>query len=201
MTAAQRLVRLATTVVVRVPGAWRLFRGPLTRTFDRLAPSWEARVSNQGLQAALAAVETLAVAPRRVLDIGTGTGRLARALAGLWPAAQITGADVSVGMIEEARRLDSRVRFDVADAAALPYADGAFDLVALNNMIPFFDEVARVTATSGHVVVAFSMGDRTPIYVPLARVRTELERRGFTHVADFAAGAGASLLAKKQERS
>jgi ubiquinone/menaquinone biosynthesis C-methylase UbiE len=188
-------------VVVRVPAAWRLFRGPLTRAFDRLAPTWETRISDERMRPILAALDALSGAPRRVLDLGTGTGRVARAVAERWPDAEVVGADVSAGMIDEARRLGGRVRYDVADAAALPYPDGTFDLVVLNNMIPFFDELARVTAPGGDVAVAFTMGEQTPIYVPLDRVRGELGRRGFLHVADFAEGTGLALLAHKPERS
>ncbi|HET7136950.1 MAG TPA: class I SAM-dependent methyltransferase [Gaiellaceae bacterium] len=197
MTAGQRFARLVTTVVVRVPGAWRLFRGPLTRAFDRLAPSWEGRVSDEGLRPLLAAVSELPAPPGRVLDLGTGTGRAARALAERWPEADVTGADASARMLEEARRLGGRVRYEAADAASLPYPDASFELVTLNNMIPFFDELARVTAPGGHVAIAFAMGDRTPIYVPLDRVRTELERRGFSHVASFGEGGGSALLARR----
>jgi hypothetical protein len=50
------------------------------------------------------------------------------------------------------------------------------------------------------VIVAFTMGDRTPIYVPFARVRSELEQRGFSHVADFDEGTGTALLARKDDR-
>jgi SAM-dependent methyltransferase len=201
VTAGQRFARLVTTVVVRVPGAWRLFRGPLTRGFDRLAPSWEGRVSDEGLRPILAAVASLPAPPARVLDLGTGTGRIARALAERWPEAEVVGADASTGMLDEARRLGGRVRYDAADASALPYPDGSFELVALNNMIPFFDELARVTAPGGHVAIAFGMGDRTPIYVPLDRVRSELERRGFAHVANFAEGGGTALLARRPDVS
>jgi SAM-dependent methyltransferase len=201
VTAGQRFARLVTTVVVRVPGAWRLFRGPLTRGFDRLAPSWEGRVSDEGLRPILAAVAGLPSPPARVLDLGTGTGRIARALAERWPEAEVVGADASTGMLDEARRLGGRVRYDAADASALPYPDGSFELVALNNMIPFFDELARVTAPGGHVAIAFGMGDRTPIYVPLDRVRSELERRGFAHVANFAEGGGTALLARRPDVS
>lgn len=201
MTAGQRFIRLVTTVVVRVPLAWRVFKGPLTRSFDRLAPTWEGRISDERLAPLRAALAALAAPPARVLDLGTGTGRLAREVSELWPQAEVVGADVSPGMIDEARRLGGRVRYDVADATALPYDDGAFELVTLSNMIPFFDELARVIAPAGHVVVGFTMGDRTPIYVPFARVREELERRGFSHVADFDAGSGTALLAKKADRS
>ena len=201
MTAAQRFVRFVTDVVVRAPFAWRLFRGPMTRSFDRLAPTWEGRISDERLAPIKVALGGIAEPPATVLDLGTGTGRVARVVAEAWPQSKVVGADISPGMIEEARRLGGNVEYDVADATALPYADNAFELVTLSNMIPFFDELARVTAPGGSVIVAFTMGDRTPIYVPFARVRSELERRGFSHVADFDAGTGTALLAKKDDRS
>jgi len=201
MTAAQRFVRFVTDVVVRAPFAWRLFRGPMTRSFDRLAPTWEGRISDERLAPIKVALGGIAEPPATVLDLGTGTGRVARVVAEAWPQSKVVGADISPGMIEEARRLGGNVEYDVADATALPYADGAFELVTLSNMIPFFDELARVTAPGGSVIVAFTMGDRTPIYVPFARVRSELERRGFSHVADFDAGTGTALLARKDDRS
>ena len=197
MTGAQRFARFVTGAVVRAPFLWRLFRGSMTRNFDRLAPEWQAtRVSRERLAPMDAALDALPEPPRRALDVGTGTGAVARVLAERWPGAEVTGVDVSPGMIAEAGRLGAE-RYDVGDASKLPYADGSFDLVTLNNMIPFFDEVTRVAAPGGHVAVSFSMGPSTPIWVPLERVRAELERRGFEHVADFAVGNGLSHLARK----
>jgi SAM-dependent methyltransferase len=108
---------------------------------------------------------------------------------------------VSPQMIEDARRraTSERERYEVADASELPFADGAFELVALNNMIPFFDELVRVVAPGGHIAIAYSMGDRTPIYVPLPRVRAELERRGLAVLLEHATGPGLSLLAERRE--
>jgi len=191
-------------VVVRVPGAWRLFRRPLERNFDRMAATWDAtRVSEERLRPVRAALEAIPAAPARVVDVGTGTGAAARLAASLWPEAEITGVDLSRAMIDEARRLASsgRERYEVADSSALPFPDASFDAVVLNNMIPFFDELARVTAPGGHVAVAFALGAQTPIWVPLERVRAELERRGFAHVADFAEGVGRSLLARRPDPS
>jgi ubiquinone/menaquinone biosynthesis C-methylase UbiE len=197
MTAGQRFARIVTQAVVRAPFLWRLFRGTMTRQFDRLAPEWDAtRVSRERLAPMLAALDAVGVA-ERILDVGTGSGAVARLLAERWPAADVTGVDVSRGMVDEARRLGGGEHYDVGDAAALPYPDAAFDLLTLNNMIPFFDELARVTAPGGHVAIAYSMGPRTPIWVPLERVRAELEGRGFLHVADFAAGPGVALLARR----
>jgi ubiquinone/menaquinone biosynthesis C-methylase UbiE len=172
----------------------------MARSFDKLAPTWEGRISDERLAPMKVALGGLAEPPATVLDLGTGTGRVARLVAEVWPQAKVVGADLSPGMIDEARRLGGDVHYDVADAAGLPYDDGAFELVTLSNMIPFFDELARVTAPGGSVIVAFTMGDRTPIYVPFARVRSELEQRGFSHVAEFDAGSGTALLAKKADR-
>jgi ubiquinone/menaquinone biosynthesis C-methylase UbiE len=197
MTLQQRFARFATHVVVRAPVLWRVFRGRMTTQFDRLAPEWDAtRVSPERLAPMQAALEQVPDV-RRALDLGTGTGAVARMLAERWPDAEVHGVDVSPGMIEEARRLGGREHYAVADASALPYDDAAFDLVTLNNMIPFFDELARITAPGGSVAVAFGLGPRTPIWVPLERVRAELERRGLEHVGDFSAGSGVALLARR----
>jgi malonyl-CoA O-methyltransferase len=197
VTLQQRFARFVTDVVVRRPSLWRLFRGVMTRNFDRLAPEWDAtRVSRERLAPIEAALDAVPSPPSRALDVGTGSGAVARLLAERWPDADVTGVDVSPGMIAEARRLGAQ-RYDVGDASRLPYEDASFDLVTLNNMIPFFDELARVTAPHGHVAVSFSMGPSTPIWVPSARVRAELERRGFTHVADFSVSSGVSQLARK----
>jgi ubiquinone/menaquinone biosynthesis C-methylase UbiE len=102
-------------------------------------------------------------------------------------------------MIDEARRLtdEERVRYEVADANALPFGDASFELATLGNMIPFFDELARVVASRGHVVIAYSSGSETPIYVPADRLRTELGRRGFAEFAELSAGRGTALVARK----
>ena len=204
MTAGQWFARAATVVVVRSPRLWSLFRGSLSRSFDRLAPEWDTtRASPSRLDAIGAALDGLVEPPRSVVDLGTGTGSVARLVADRWSDAEVTGVDMSAGMIAEARRLTTSgsVRYEVADSSTLPFPDGAFDLVALNNMIPFFDEIARVTAPGGHVAIAFSRGPRTPIWVPLERVRKELEAREFTHFANFSVGEGVSLLARKRDRS
>jgi|tagenome__1003787_1003787.scaffolds.fasta_scaffold20421593_1 SAM-dependent methyltransferase len=200
MTGGQRLMRAITDVVVRRPRLWRLARGVVVRNFDRLAPEWDAlRVDEARLRPIDAALAAVPIVPSRVLDLGSGSGAVARLSAARWPAAEVTGVDVAPRMVEEARRLatSERERYQVADASALPFGSAAFDLVTLNNMIPFFDELVRVLAPGGYVAIAFGLGDRTPIYVPLARVRAELERRGLTVLLEQETGPGLSLLAER----
>ena len=198
----RKFARLTTNAVVGRPWLWRAFRGPTRRQFDAAAPRWETMRLPDTFAPFEAALDAVEPAPRRVLDLGTGTGAGARVLATRFPEAEIVGADLSARMLDEARRatspeLASRVRYEVADASELPYDDGAFDLVTHSNMIPFFDELTRVLAPGGTVLFAFSGGAGTPIYVPSQRLRQELERRGFTDFAEFEAGRGNAFLARK----
>src|SRR5262245_18689405 len=63
-----------------------------------------------------------------LLDVGTGTGSLACAMADRWPSRAVTAIDIATSYIEYAR---ARIRaphlaFEVADATRLPYADATF---------------------------------------------------------------------------
>ena len=198
----RKYARLTTDAVVRNPRLWRLFRPLLRLEFERLAGQWDARRSPQAFAPFVAALERIE-APRRALELGTGTGRGAFAIAERFPDAEVIGVDVADAMVEAARRktppeLRERVRFELADASKLPYGDASFDLVAHGNMIPFFDELARVLAPGGFALFSFSAGPETPIYVPPERLRQELERRGFTDFAELSAGDGTAAVARSR---
>jgi ubiquinone/menaquinone biosynthesis C-methylase UbiE len=169
--------------------------------FDGLAPTWETRIGPHHLWALELALEDVSP-PRRILDLGTGTGVVATALGKRYPQSEVLGIDLSPGMIEEARRqlppeLAGRVGFEVGDASALACPDGDFDLVVLSNMIPFFDELARIVASGGTLVLSFSKGAETPIYVESELLRRELGRRGFSEFAEFSAEPATALRAKR----
>lgn len=171
--------------------------------FDRLAGVWESRRGPEALAPLVAALERVPAA-RAALDLGTGTGKAARLLAQRYPEASVVGVDIASAMIEQARallpaELEGRVRFEVADASALPYPDGSFDVAVLLNAIPFFPELARVTAPGGSVVFAFYSGPATPIYVPPETLRERLAPLGFGGFEEFAVGEGTAFLARKGE--
>jgi len=103
-------------------------------------------------------------APRRVLDVGCGTGYLLRLLAGRCPqATELTGIDAAPAMIEAAGQAadDQRLRFTVGTAERLPYPDNAFDLIVSTTSFDHWAdqragllECARVLAPGGHLVLA-----------------------------------------------
>ena len=170
--------------------------------FERLAPVWDSMRRPEAFAALERALDALPAAPKRVLDLGTGTGLAAFVAARRFPEAEVVGVDLAPAMVEQARQrtppeLAERVRFEQADASQLRFEDGAFELVQLANMIPFFDELARVTAPGGHVVFSFSAGPETPIWVPSERLRRELGTHGFTDFADFEAEGATALLARR----
>jgi ubiquinone/menaquinone biosynthesis C-methylase UbiE len=201
----RKFARLATNAAVRSPLLWRLFRPLVRKQFDAIASVWDSMRMEDTFAPFETALEQVRPEPARVLDLGTGTGQGAFTIARRFPNADVIGADLAERMLAEARRqippeLADRIRFEQADASALPYPDGSFDLVTHANMIPFFDEVARVLAPGGQALFAYSSGPTTPIYVPPERLREEFERRGFTEFAEFAAARGNSLLARKGTR-
>src|ERR1700712_567174 len=98
--------------------------------FDRIAGFYD--VMNTVMTAGLhhrwreRAVDLARVGPgSRALDVAAGTGDL-----GVGPArrgADVTGSDFSEGMLERARAKAPGLRWEQADALALPYADDSFD--------------------------------------------------------------------------
>ncbi|KOV94929.1 methyltransferase [Streptomyces sp. NRRL B-1140] len=97
-----------------------------------------------------------------VLDIGTGTGTLARLFA--QAGARVTGVDPAAPLLERARELDReagvRTDYRVGSAESTGLPDGAYDVVAAGQCWHWFDapkaaaEITRLLRPGGRVVIA-----------------------------------------------
>lgn len=191
--------------VAHAPWLWPVLRRPMARYFDDRAIGWDERTGAPGAEhlAPLAvAVTKIDRRPERALDIGTGTGVAALFVAREFPRASVRGVDISEEMIRQAKAKvgldpEGRVVFRVADASALPFDDGHFDLVTQLNMPPFFSEISRVLRHGGHAIVAASSGERTPFFTPDEVLRRGFERNGLVVVKHDKIGRGSYFVARK----
>jgi ubiquinone/menaquinone biosynthesis C-methylase UbiE len=120
----------------------------------------------------------------RALDIATGTGFTALALASRCRA--VIGVDLTFGMVREARRLAEQrgvrnLTLSLGDAEALPFQSNAFDIVACRHAAHHFADLARglremtrVVKVGGRVVLEDTCAPEAP---ELASLMNEWERR------------------------
>jgi SAM-dependent methyltransferase len=96
---------------------------------------------------------------RRTLDLGCGEGRLSRDLKAL--GHDVVALDASPTMLAAARAADPSIETHLADAAALPFADRAFDCVIafmslqdVDDCTSAIHECARVLEPGGRLCLA-----------------------------------------------
>ena len=102
------------------------------RSFARAAASYDTAdvLQTEVRDRLLERLQWVRLEPRRILDLGTGTGKAAPALVARFPAAEVIGVDLTPAMLRVAASRPDRAAFLVcADAARLPFADQSIDLV------------------------------------------------------------------------
>jgi len=122
------------------------------RAFDLpSAGAYDALVAAvlEGFYARVAREVAVAYPGGKLLEVGSGPGRLAVRLAQEAPGVTLTGVDISDAMVERAARraagagLSERVRFEVGDVAVLPLSDGEFDGVVSTLSLHHWSDPAR----------------------------------------------------------
>lgn len=135
--------------------AVQLFRG-LPDRYDRIGA---AMSFGQDPRWRRALVDAIAPARgMRILDVATGTGMVAFALAAR--GAEVVGIDQSEAMLGGAQarlqrtpQLAGRLSFRLGEAEALPFADGAFDALSFTYLLRYVDDRAATMKELARVVV------------------------------------------------
>ena len=111
--------------------------------------------------------------PRRILDLGCGTGWFTRKIEQSWPC-EVTGVDLSPGMIGQASEQSGpAIEWLVADAESLPFPSDSFDVVFSNLMVQWCDDPRTVFAECRRVL---RPGGRLVLSTLLEGTLTELKQ-------------------------
>jgi SAM-dependent methyltransferase len=116
--------------------------------------AYEAYIGRWSRRVAETFVRQLGVpASRRWLDVGCGTGALTSAVLATADPVEVVGVDPSEGFLATARAAvtDPRASFEVADARALPFPDGSFDVTVSGLVLNFVPDPAKAAAEIARV--------------------------------------------------
>jgi SAM-dependent methyltransferase len=147
--------------------------------YERLMGRWSRAIGNDFL-------DWLAPpAGARWLDVGCGTGAFSQLVLDRCSPKSVAGIDPAPAQIEHARSQSPDGEFRVADAMALPFAGGEFDIVASALVINFIPDRAKALAEMCRVlrpggVVAGYVWHRAPTAndAPFAPIERGLEAIG-----------------------
>lgn len=165
-------------------------------SFDAIASQFDHQrgLSREALTAWMNLVDDLAKAKSlQVVEPGIGTGRIALPLAAM--GHHISGTDISRPMLDACQtsasglNLDDRIDLHHADASHLPFADHAFDLgivAQLLYLIPdwptVLDELARIVKPGGHVIHLTEPTTESPALSSWSAIwRQLIEATGYRH--------------------
>ncbi len=155
----------------------------ITTMFDNIAKSYD--FLNHSLSLGMdniwrkKAIKKLTNDPKNILDVATGTADFAISAA-KYTNAQITGIDISQGMLDVGikkiakKKIDKRIKLQRADSEKLPFNDNSFDAITVGfgvrnfeNLEKGLSEIYRVLNTNGVIAI---LEPSTPNFFPLKQL-------------------------------
>ena len=136
----------------------------IARQFARAASTYDAAatVQRQVVDELLRLTQPLLLPNKAltIVDLGCGTGVLARLLVQQLPKARIIGIDLAAAMLREADSASDNIAWCNADIECLPLADNSIDLVFSSSSVQWVDlslalpEIRRVLKANGIAALA-----------------------------------------------
>lgn len=162
------------------------------QSFDRAADTYDevAELQFEIGDRMLERMDFIRLQPKRILDLGAGTGRFTAALMQRYRKAEVIALDIAPAMLAHVQQRGGWLRQPrcvCADAEALPFADDSFDFIFSNLMLQWSTDLEatlsglrRVLAPGG-LLMFTSFGPDT-----LMELRASwADANGYTHVNQF----------------
>ena len=162
------------------------------RAFDKAADTYDAvaALQNEVGDRLVERLDYIRLQPRRILDLGAGTGLFTAALLKRYRKADVVALDIAERMLQRVQARGGWFRKPqcvCADAETLPFADDSFDFIFSNLMLQWctdlestLAELRRVLAPGG-LLMFTTFGPDT-----LMELRASWEAvDGYTHVNAF----------------
>lgn len=175
---------------------FRLDRPGIRTSFDRASATYEAAAVLQARVAdeLLSRLKPFNFAPKVVLDLGAGTGRMTAELKRRYRRSLVIALDLAPGMLHEARRHQQWLRrFErvCGDAMRLPFADASVDVVISSLMLQWCDppdaafaEIRRVLKPDGFIAFT-TLGPDTLVELRSAWAEADGDTQAYNHVNHF----------------
>ncbi|MDR6224777.1 malonyl-ACP O-methyltransferase BioC [Desmospora profundinema] len=134
------------------------YKQKVERQFNRAASTYDryADIQREMADRLLKQVDLLNPPPRRILEIGCGTGYLTKRVTHAYPDATIVAVDLAASMVRSAREHVSeskRVRFLVGDAETMDFhAYAPFDCILSNAAVQWFSQPGETLARLAEAV-------------------------------------------------
>jgi malonyl-CoA O-methyltransferase len=162
------------------------------RAFEQAAETYDASAAlqNEVGNRLVERLDFIRMQPRRILDLGAGTGVFTRVLGKRYRRAGVTALDIAPAMLQHVRDRGGwwrRPQCVCGDAEALPFADASFDFIFSNLMLQWctdlpatLRELRRVLSPGG-LLMFTTLGPDT-----LGELRASWRAvDGYTHVNPF----------------
>lgn len=126
----------------------QLDKHDIRRAFDQAAAHYDevAVLQREVGERVLSRLDLIKLEPRTILDLGSGTGTGARALAKRYKKARIVNLDIAPAMLayarDQVRGWFSKQRYVCADAEVLPLADHSVDMIFSNLTLQWCEDLA-----------------------------------------------------------